>query len=76
MEHPAVYIDVLDPERNTPLHFACFEGHVAVVKTLLMYGASPRVKNAQLRSPGDLAGERRHIDVTKAILASEFRNFA
>jgi len=32
--------DAKNAEGNTPLHYACLNGHVAIVKQLMMNGAS------------------------------------
>ncbi len=32
-------------EGNTPLHFACLNGHVDIVKMLMLHGASPSELN-------------------------------
>lgn len=42
--------DALDPNicdsyENTPLHYACLEGHKAIVKTILRFGGDVNIQN-------------------------------
>ena len=38
-------IDIANEEGNTPLHWACLNGQIEVVKVLMMHGASPAALN-------------------------------
>ena len=43
----------------TPLHYAAYDGHSAIVDALLKAGADGTAKNKDGKSPADLALERR-----------------
>lgn len=40
-----------DNFENTPLHYACLEGHKSIVKTLLRYGADVNIPNKAGNTP-------------------------
>ena len=40
-----------DNYENTPLHYACLEGHKSIVKTLLRYGADVNIPNKSGNTP-------------------------
>lgn len=44
-----------DEVKNTPLHLACEDGHVEIIKILLEAGADPNLENKQKKKPIDLA---------------------
>jgi uncharacterized protein len=48
----------------TPLHEAAFRGHAALVRLLLKHGADPGARDSDGRTPGDLAREHGHEEVT------------
>eukprot|EP00045_Choanoeca_perplexa_P010541 m.107360 g.107360 ORF g.107360 m.107360 type:complete len:472 (+) comp15314_c0_seq3:221-1636(+) len=46
---------------NTPLHWACYHGHVALVVLLLEYGASRYMVNEHDEAPAHVASQRQHL---------------
>jgi ankyrin repeat protein len=58
-------------EKNTPLHWACLNGHVEVVKKLIMAGANVSVLNSHERTPMDEALTRGKLEVMDAINEAE-----
>ena len=49
-------LNVLDSEGDTPLHFACFEGNVPAVETLLNFEQTDcTIRNKRGKTPMDLA---------------------
>lgn len=45
---------------STPMHWACLNGHVEVVRALMSKGASPSTLNTSGRTPVDEALSRDH----------------
>ncbi|KAJ8450616.1 hypothetical protein Cgig2_020253 [Carnegiea gigantea] len=60
-------LNALNEEKNSPLHWACLNGHVQVVKTLILAGANVSVLNSHERTPIDEALSRGKMDVIDAI---------
>jgi len=44
-------VSAQNEEGNTPLHYACLNGHVDIVKILMLHGASPSDLNRWERNP-------------------------
>ena len=56
--------ELLDGRNNdgqTPLHLACQEGHLDVVRILIAYGASLELIDNEGRTPLDLAAGHEHV---------------
>ncbi|TXG72435.1 hypothetical protein EZV62_001014 [Acer yangbiense] len=60
----------LNEEKNTPLHWACLNGHTEVVKKLILAGANVSILNSQERTPIDEAVSRGKMDVIDTINAT------
>ncbi|THG01010.1 hypothetical protein TEA_029323 [Camellia sinensis var. sinensis] len=60
-------VNASNVEKNTPLHWACLNGHIEVVKNLILAGASVSVLNSHERTPMDEAVSRGKMDVIDAI---------
>lgn len=60
-------MNALNAEKNTPLHWACLNGHIEVVKKLILAGANLSVLNSHERTPMDEALTRGKMDVIDAI---------
>ncbi|KAF6176376.1 hypothetical protein GIB67_011165 [Kingdonia uniflora] len=59
-------LNPLNLENNTPLHWACLNGHIQVVKTLILAGASVTRLNSHERTPIDEAVSHGKIAVIDA----------
>ncbi|KAG6789581.1 hypothetical protein POTOM_005686 [Populus tomentosa] len=57
-------------EKNTALHWACLNGHIEVVKKLILAGSSLGFLNSHERTPMDEAVTREKMDVIDAINAA------
>ncbi|MEY3201861.1 MAG: cyclin-dependent kinase 4 inhibitor, partial [Pseudomonadota bacterium] len=55
LAHHGASLDIQDDQGDTPLHMAVFDGHTAVVTTLLACNANPRIANLQRETPLDMA---------------------
>lgn len=56
--------ELLDSRNNdgqTPLHLACQEGHLDVVRILISYGASLQLRDNEGRTPLDSAAGHEHV---------------
>ncbi|KAB1227981.1 Ankyrin repeat-containing protein P16F5.05c [Morella rubra] len=62
-----VDLNAFNEEKNTPLHWACLNGHLEVVKKLILAGADVSVLNSYERTPMDEAVTRGKMDVIDAI---------
>ncbi|URE26767.1 Ankyrin repeat [Musa troglodytarum] len=60
-------LNALNSEKNSPLHWACLNGHIEVVKLLIQGGASVSLLNSHERTPMDEAVSRGKMDVINAI---------
>ncbi|PKA55400.1 Ankyrin repeat domain-containing protein 2 [Apostasia shenzhenica] len=60
-------LNASNSEKNTPLHWACLNGHVEVVKALILSGAHATVLNIYERTPMDEAVSRGKMEVVDAI---------
>ncbi|BBH02389.1 ankyrin repeat family protein [Prunus dulcis] len=63
-------LNATNEEMNTPLHWACLNGHVEVVRKLIFAGANLSVLNSYERTPIDEAVTRGKMDVLDAINAA------
>ncbi|KAL9333807.1 hypothetical protein Peur_073946 [Populus x canadensis] len=63
-------LNASNEEKNTPLHWACLNGHIEVVKKLILAGASLGILNSHERTPMDEAVTRGKLDVIDAINAA------
>jgi ankyrin repeat protein len=53
---------------RTPLHFACKEGYLEVVKLLIELGADKEAKDKWNETPLHLACIEGHLDVVKLLI--------
>ncbi|PIM98779.1 hypothetical protein CDL12_28735 [Handroanthus impetiginosus] len=60
-------VNASNVEKNTPLHWACLNGHIEVVKCLILAGANISLLNSHERTPMDEAVSRGKMDVIDAI---------
>lgn len=60
----------MNEENNTPLHWACLNGHIEVAKTLILSGANVTKLNSHDRTPLDEALSKGKMDVFDAINAA------
>ncbi|KAE8038106.1 hypothetical protein FH972_010648 [Carpinus fangiana] len=63
-------LNAFNEEKNTPLHWACLNGHIEVVKKLILARANVSVLNSYERTPMDEAMSRDKVDVIVAINAA------
>lgn len=61
-------VDIRDLDGDTPLHFACRNGHVNVIKMLLERGADKNAQNGLRETPLSLAVVYRRKEVVKLLL--------
>jgi ankyrin repeat protein len=61
-------IGAKDNDGDTPLHIACLQGHLAIVKALLSGGANILAVNHEGRLPIHVAVNRRRSEVSKYLL--------
>ena len=61
-------IDAVDKFGNTPLHYACNEGHFEVVKSLLEKDVNIHAVGENDRTPLHHACENGHVEVAKLLL--------
>ena len=59
--------NIKDEAGRTPLYWAASEGHVDVVKLLLVYGADPTVEDKDGKTPLDLARAEGSSEVVSVI---------
>ncbi|KAF6999663.1 hypothetical protein CFC21_015654, partial [Triticum aestivum] len=57
-------------EKNTPLHWACLNGHTEVIKALICAGAIVSVLNSHEKTPMDEALTLGKMEVVDAIGAA------
>jgi ankyrin repeat protein len=62
-------INTTDDDGETPLHWACYNSHVAVVNELLSRGPNIEAKNNSGNTPLHYACVEDHLPVVKALLA-------
>jgi ankyrin repeat protein len=62
-------VNAKNDDDKTPLHVACWKGHVAVVKQLVGHGANIEAKNISGCTPLHLASWEGHVQVVKALLS-------
>ncbi|CAK7330617.1 unnamed protein product [Dovyalis caffra] len=67
---PSYDLNASNEEKNTPLHWACLNGHIEVVKKLILAGASLGILNSHERTPMDEAVTWGKLDVIDAINAA------
>lgn len=60
-------VNVSNMEQNTPLHWACLNGHIEVVRCLILAGANVSLLNSHERTPVDEAVNRGKMDAVDAI---------
>ncbi|KAG6400457.1 hypothetical protein SASPL_137289 [Salvia splendens] len=60
-------VNACNVEKNTPLHWASLNGHIEVVKRLILSGAEISPLNSHEKSPIDEALSRGKLDVIDAI---------
>ncbi|KAG6682615.1 hypothetical protein I3842_13G152100 [Carya illinoinensis] len=60
-------LNAFNEEKNTPLHWACLNGHLEVVKKLILAGANVSVLNSYEKTPMDEAASRGKMDIIDAI---------
>jgi len=60
-------VNVLDPKKSSPLHFAASRKECRVCEELLLHGADPLAKYEYGKTPADLAEERGFYDFAKMI---------
>ncbi|XP_030959587.1 ankyrin repeat-containing protein P16F5.05c isoform X1 [Quercus lobata] len=63
-------LNAINEEKNTPLHWACLNGHIEVVKKLILAGANVTELNSYERTPMDEAVSGGKMDVIDAINAA------
>jgi ankyrin repeat protein len=61
-------INQQNKEGNTPLHWACLNGHLEMVKKLLELGCNPLIRNQNGMSAATLAEQRGHMEVVTLVL--------
>ncbi|KAF5731967.1 GA-binding protein subunit beta-2 [Tripterygium wilfordii] len=60
-------LNACNVEKNTPLHWACLNGQIEVVKKLILAGANVSALNSHDMTPMDEAVTQGKIDVIDAI---------
>ena len=60
-------INVQDNIGNTPLHYACFNGHSDIVETLMLAGADETITNDGGMTPAQVAEREGHNEVLKLL---------
>ena len=68
MEREGIEIDAEDNDRGTPLHNACFSGHVDCVKLLLAAHANLNRADDKGASPLHLAVLNGHLEVAQLLV--------
>ncbi|XP_062187499.1 uncharacterized protein LOC133890892 [Phragmites australis] len=63
-------VNATNLEKNTPLHWACLNGHIEVIKALICAGASVSALNSHEKTPMDEAVTKGKMDVIDAIGAA------
>ena len=60
--------DYSNPVQGTPLHIACTNGNIEIVKLLVEAGANIELKNVALQSPLSIAAEKNHGDIAEYLI--------
>jgi ankyrin repeat protein len=58
---------------QTPLHFACIDGNIDIVKVLLENGVDVNLTNASGQTPLHVACSKGHTDVVQLLIDSGVR---
>jgi ankyrin repeat protein len=65
---PAMNLNFVDREGQTPLHRSCISGNLNIVKLLVQYGSSQNIKNNDGWFPIHLASYHGHLDIIKYLI--------
>ena len=65
-----ININYQDENGYTALHYACEEGNLKIVETLLNANCNPNIKNNLNQTPIHLSTERGYFDITKKLIES------
>ncbi|XP_049935436.1 uncharacterized protein LOC116259780 [Nymphaea colorata] len=60
-------VNITNAEKNTPLHWACLNGHSEVVRNLILAGADVAALNSHERTPLDEAVNMGKMDIVDVI---------
>jgi len=63
-----IEVDAIGDRRLTPLHLACHQGHLEMVKCLVENGASTTLRNAQLFNSLEISIREQHDEIVKYLL--------
>ncbi|KAF0907360.1 hypothetical protein E2562_015856 [Oryza meyeriana var. granulata] len=63
-------VNATNAEKNTPLHWACLNGHIEVIKALISAEASVSTLNSHEKTPMDEAVTKGKMEVIDAISAA------
>ncbi|KIK81666.1 hypothetical protein PAXRUDRAFT_101449, partial [Paxillus rubicundulus Ve08.2h10] len=61
-------VNVMDKNFNTPLHLACYDGHISIVELLLQKGAIVHAQGEYSGTPLRSACDGGHIDIVELLL--------
>ena len=64
-------INVVNRDKNTPLHWACYKGHTEIAKYLIEHGAETHLKNSGEDTPLTSSIENGHTETALYLIEVE-----